>query len=234
MMHLFFCPDMESGLVNLPEEEAHHATQVLRLAVGQRIGLLNGRGTRAEAELVDVSRKRCVAMVLESVEHPAERNGRIHLAVAHTKQADRFEWMIEKAVEIGVDRITPLATARTERGRARIDRMERVAISALKQSQRTWLPQIDPLSPISEFSSEQLPEQRFFGHLDHLSIPFADAYDPTAHAVVLIGPEGDFSPAETEMLLANGFVSVTLGLARLRTETAALAACTWMSLKQSG
>ncbi|HRD51149.1 MAG TPA: RsmE family RNA methyltransferase, partial [Flavobacteriales bacterium] len=135
-MHLFFCPDMESGLVNLPEEEAHHATQVLRLAVGQRIGLLNGRGTRAEAELVDVTRKRCVAMVLDTIESPAKDNARIHLAVAHTKQADRFEWMIEKSVELGVDRITPLSTVRTERGRARIDRMERVAISALKQSQR--------------------------------------------------------------------------------------------------
>ncbi|MFZ1693283.1 MAG: RsmE family RNA methyltransferase [Flavobacteriales bacterium] len=233
-MHLFFCPDMESGLVNLPEEEAHHATQVLRLAVWQRIGLLNGRGTRAEAELVDVSRKRCVAMVLDTTESPAKESARIHLAVAHTKQADRFEWMIEKAVELGVDRITPLATVRTERGRARIDRMERVAISALKQSQRAWLPQIDPLMPLPDFIAEKLPEQRFFGHLDPLSVPFTAAYSASSDAVILIGPEGDFTPAEAEMLLANDFLSVTLGNARLRTETAALAACTWMSLSQSG
>ncbi|MBK9148796.1 MAG: 16S rRNA (uracil(1498)-N(3))-methyltransferase [Flavobacteriales bacterium] len=233
-MHLFFCPDLESGLVNLPDEEAHHATQVLRLAVGQRIGLLNGRGSRAEAELVDVSRKRCVAMVLETEDVASERGARIHLAVAHTKQADRFEWFVEKAVEIGIDRITPLATARTERGRARIDRMERVAISALKQSQRAWLPQIDPLTTLGDLLVEALPEQRFFGHINAQSIPFREAYHPEADAILVIGPEGDFTPAEIEELLAHDHAPITLGNARLRTETAAVAACAFMSLKQSG
>lgn len=231
-MHLFFCPDLETGLVNLPEEEAHHATQVLRLGVGQRIGLLNGRGTRAEAELVDVSRKRCVAMVLESAELGVERNARIHLAVAHTKQADRFEWMVEKAVEIGVDRITPLATTRTERARSRIDRLERVAISAMKQSQRAWLPQIDPLTPLSDLLTEALPQQRFFGWLAEHSLPFRDIYEPGSSALVLIGPEGDFTAAEAEQMRAHGAMAVTLGGARLRTETAAIAACAWMSLHQ--
>lgn len=233
-MHAFFCPDLETGLVNLPEEEAHHATQVLRLSVGQRIALLNGRGTRAEAELVDVSRKRCVAMVLESVQLPPERSARIHLAVSHTKQADRFEWLIEKAVEVGVDRITPLATARTERSRARVDRMERVAISAMKQSQRAWLPQIDELTPLEHLLLEPLPPQRFFGLLAPDSLPLADLYSPGTDTLVMIGPEGDFTPGEVEQMRASGAMPMTLGRARLRTETAALAACTWMSLQQPG
>ncbi len=233
-MHLFFCPDLETGLVNLPEEEAHHATQVLRLGVGQRIGLLNGRGTRAEAELVDVNRKRCVAMVLESIEIAAERSARIHLAVAHTKQAERFEWLVEKAVEIGVDRITPLATSRTERARARIDRLERVAISAMKQSQRAWLPQIDTLTSLRDLLSEPLPKQRYYGLLAEHSLPFRDLYEPDSDALVMIGPEGDFTPAEAEQMRAHGAMAVTLGSARLRTETAALAACAWMSLHQPG
>ena len=233
-MHLFFCPDLETGLVNLPEEEAHHATQVLRLGVGQRIGLLNGRGTRAEAELVDVSRKRCVAMVLESTEVAVERGARIHLAVAHTKQADRFEWMVEKAVEIGVDRLTPLVTSRTERAKARIDRLERVAISAMKQSKRAWLPQIDTLTSIGELMSEELPKQRYFGWLTEHSLPFHDLYEPHSDALVLIGPEGDFTAAEAEQMRVHGALAVTLGNARLRTETAAIAACAWMSLQQPG
>lgn len=231
-MHLFYCPDLEPGLVDLPEEEAHHATQVMRLGVGQRIGLLNGRGTRAEAELVDVSRKRCVAMVLESREMPRERTGAIHLAVAPTKQMDRLEWLVEKAVELGVDRISPLMTTRTERARIRLDRLERVAIAAMKQSMRAWLPLIDNPIELKDLLAEPAPQQRFFGWCSGEQPELMNVYEPGIAALMLIGPEGDFSPAEAEQLMSAGFAAVSLGGARLRTETAALAAITWMSLAQ--
>ncbi|MBK9175836.1 MAG: 16S rRNA (uracil(1498)-N(3))-methyltransferase [Flavobacteriales bacterium] len=233
-MHLFFCPELEPGLVDLPEEEAHHATQVLRLTVGHRIGLLNGRGTRAEAELVDVSKKRCVAMVLESTQHPTERSALIHLAVAPTKQMDRFEWFVEKAVEIGIDRITPLQSQRTERARLRTERLERVAIAAMKQSQRVWLPAIDGITTLEDLLREAHPSQRFFGWCMDGPVSLMDQYEASRDALVLIGPEGDFTPAEAEQLQAAGVLPVSLGSARLRTETAALAACMWMSLAQQG
>jgi 16S rRNA (uracil1498-N3)-methyltransferase len=231
-MHLFYCPDMELGLVELPEEEAHHATHVLRLSIGVRVGLLNGRGKRAEAELVEVSRKRCVAMVMESKDHPPERKARIHLAVAPTKQLDRIEWLVEKAVELGVDRITPLQTARTERKMVRLDRLERVAIAAMKQSQRNWMPMIDPLTTLPDLLAERTEAQRYFGWCMGDPASFMEVYAPDRDALVLIGPEGDFTPAEAEELMAANALPVGLGDARLRTETAGLAACTWMSLSQ--
>ena len=231
-MHLFHCPDLSGQTVELPEEEAHHAASVLRLATGDTIGLLDGLGTRVTATLLEVGRKRVLANVTARERSPVERPFRIHLAVAPTKQADRFEWFVEKAVEIGVDRITPLATARTERTKLRRDRLERVAISAMKQSQRSWLPRIDELTDLKELLASDLPPQRFFGWCEGEHAPLMQRYSAAADAVVLIGPEGDFTAAEAGILRAHQFQATSLGTARLRTETAALAACTWMSLAQ--
>ena len=231
-MHQFHCPELDTDIVELPEEEAHHAASVLRLKVGDRVGLLNGRGLRIEAMLSEVGRSRVVGQVITRVSEPLERAHRIHLAVAPTKQMDRFEWFVEKAVEIGVDRITPLVTTRTERARLRIDRLDRVAISAMKQSQRSWLPVIDELTDLKDLLSEELPAQRFFGWCEGEHATLVHRYMPTADTVVFIGPEGDFTPAEAELLRKHQVHAISLGNARLRTETAALAACTWMSLAQ--
>lgn len=231
-MHLFHCPDLSGQTVELPEEEAHHAASVLRLAAGGTIGLLDGLGTRVTATLIEVGRRRVLANVITRERSPVERPFRIHLAVAPTKQADRFEWFVEKAVEIGVDRITPLATARTERTKLRRDRLERVAISAMKQSQRSWLPRIDELTDLKELLASELPAQRFFGWCEGEHAPLMQRYSAAADAVVFIGPEGDFTAAEAEVLRAHQVQATSLGNARLRTETAALAACTWMSLAQ--
>ncbi|MCC7502745.1 MAG: 16S rRNA (uracil(1498)-N(3))-methyltransferase [Flavobacteriales bacterium] len=231
-MHLFHCPDLLPDLIELSEGEAHHAASVLRLQEGVRIGLLDGRGTHANAELVEVSKRRVVARVVDRVQDAPERKARIHLAVAPTKQNDRFEWFVEKAVEIGVDRITPLMTERTERSRMRADRLLRVAVSAMKQSQRTWLPRTDEPMDMSALLREDLPEQRFFGWCEGEHDSLVARYQPSVNALVLIGPEGDFTAAEAGTLREHGFQAVSLGAARLRTETAALAACTWMSFAQ--
>ncbi|MBL7951807.1 MAG: 16S rRNA (uracil(1498)-N(3))-methyltransferase [Flavobacteriales bacterium] len=231
-MHLFHCPDLLGASVELPEEEAHHATAVLRLAVGTRIGLLDGAGTKAAGEIESASKKGCTVRILERVVLPAERSARIHLAVAPTKQMDRYEWFVEKAVEIGVDRITPLITDRTERGKLRIDRLQRVAISAMKQSQRAWLPRIDELTTVKHLLQEDLAPQRLFGWCEGEHRSLMERYTPSIDTVVLIGPEGDFTPEEAATFRNTGFHAVSIGAARLRTETAALAVCTWISLAQ--
>ncbi len=231
-MHLFHTPQLDTATVTLPDEEAHHAAHVLRLRVGDRIGLLDGKGVSATAELITVSKREVLAQVVEHTEHPRERAAHIHLAVAPTKHSDRYEWFVEKAVEIGVDRITPLLTARTERTKLRTDRLERVAISAMKQSKRTWLPRIDAPMDLDALLKDELAAQRLFGWCEGEQAPLMAAYAPSTDALVLIGPEGDFTTDEATLLRAQGFTAVGLGAARLRTETAALAACTWMSLAQ--
>lgn len=163
---------------------------------------------------------------------PPERKARIHLAVAPTKQMDRYEWFVEKAVEIGVDRITPVIAERSERANLRTDRLHRVAISAMKQSQRAWLPRIDEPTRLKDLLCTDLPVHRYFGWCEGEHQPLMSAYQPSNDALVLIGPEGDFTPAEASQLRRGGAVAVSLGAARLRTETAALVACTWMSLAQ--
>jgi 16S rRNA (uracil1498-N3)-methyltransferase len=231
-MNLFYIPSLDTDLVELPTEEAHHAAHVLRMQVGDRIGLLDGKGTRSEAELVEVSKKRVVARIAARSHTAAERSARIHIAMAPTKQSERIEWFVEKAVELGVDRITPLLTTRSERTRLRTDRLHRVAIAAMKQSQRCWLPMIDEPTDLSALLQQDLPGQRFFGWCEGEHASLMHAYAPTSDALVLIGPEGDFSAAEAEQLRAQGFSAVSIGNARLRTETAALAVCAWMSLTQ--
>lgn len=230
-MHLFHCPDLTPAFIELPEEEAHHAMNVLRLTVGSTIGLLDGKGTFAEAEVLEATRRKYTARVMRKEVEAPERRARIHLAVAPTKQMDRFEWFLEKATEIGVDRITPVFTHRTERNKLRQDRMQKVLVGAMKQSRRKWLPQLDEPRRLKELTTIPAP-QKFFGWCegDHASL--TTAYDQMKDALLLIGPEGDFTPEEAELLLSNGFQAVSLGKARLRTETAAVVACTWMNFAQ--
>lgn len=231
-MNLFHCPDLSLDLVELPEEEAHHATHVLRMKAGDMIGLLDGHGTRADAELLEVNKRRVLAQIRQRNTQAPERSARIHIAVAPTKQIDRIEWFVEKAVELGVDRITPIITARSERARLRTDRLQRVAIAAMKQSQRTWLPTLDEPTTLDKLLQMPLPTQRYFGWCegDHSSL--MERYSADSDALVLIGPEGDFTSEEAETLHTAGFTAVSMGRSRLRTETAALAAVAWTSLLQ--
>jgi len=230
-MHLFHCPELGTELVELPDEEAHHAVNVLRLSAGSTIGLLDGRGTFAEAEVMEATKKKCVVRILRKETDAPERRARIHLAVAPTKQMDRFEWFLEKAMEIGVDRITPLLTHRTERARLRHDRMEKVLVGAMKQSQRKWLPKLDELTKLKDLAPDSA-RQKLFGWCEGEHEDLISAYDPKRDALMLIGPEGDFTPEEAVQLIAQGFRAVSLGKARLRTETAAVVACTWMNFAQ--
>lgn len=230
-MHLFHCPNLRYDHIELPEEESHHALHVLRLSAGDKLGVLDGAGGYAEALITATTKRACTVEVLRREQAAPERNARIHLAVAPTKQMERFEWLLEKATEVGVDRITPLITKRTERTKLRMDRLERVLLGAMKQSQRRWLPQLDPFTALDALVPDP-QAQRFFGWCAGQLQAFAKAYRPTVNAVVLIGPEGDFTLEEATRLDTRGYQAISLGTARLRTETAALAACTWMNFAQ--
>jgi 16S rRNA (uracil1498-N3)-methyltransferase len=230
--HRFHVPSLSHGELALPADEAHHALRVLRCRSGDRIELTDGRGTWAVGTLTAVTEREVRVRIDVRRSVPKERGGAIHLAVAPTKRSERFDWFVEKAVELGVDRITPLLTARSERTRLRPDRLEKVAIAAMKQSRRCWLPAIDPATELDALLRMPLPPQRFFGWCEGRPPMLMRTYNPAQDAVLLIGPEGDFTPEEAAQSAAAGFIAVGLGTARLRTETAALAACAWMSLSQ--
>lgn len=232
MKHWFHCSDLASTRVPLPEEEATHAVRVLRLRDGDEITLVDGKGTLARARLVIAGKHAVDAEILSRRTLERERRATIHLAVAPTKQMERFEWMLEKCTEIGVDRITPLATERTERSRLRHDRLEKIILGAMKQSQRAWLPRLDALMDINALISGTIPLARCFGWCEGEHASFTTVYNGAHDTLMVIGPEGDLTGSESDHLRQNGFQAVSLGEARLRTETAAVAACTWMNFAQ--
>lgn len=231
-MHLFHVPDLRIDTAELPPDEAHHAIHVLRLGAGVRVRLVDGQGATAEAELLEPGKRVCAVKIVSIERQPSERVHGIHLAVAPTKQMERFEWFLEKAVELGVDRITPLVTQRSERTRMRHDRAMKVMVAAMKQSQRCWLPQLDPLTPLDEMIAWAGSAQRYFGWCNGEHSSLMKRYETGGDALLVIGPEGDLTEDEVALLSDKGFTAVSIGNARLRTETAAIAACSWMSLSQ--
>ncbi|WP_279065302.1 16S rRNA (uracil(1498)-N(3))-methyltransferase [Muribaculum intestinale] len=222
----FFAPDIASTQM-LPEEEARHAIKVLRSHPGDILTIVDGRGMRYTCRLLSDNPRHADIEIISTEHQPPVWHTDITLAVAPTKNADRMEWLIEKVVEIGVNRIVPLLCRHSERKVMKTDRLERIAVSAMKQSLKATLPVIGPLTPIGEFIAAEGADSRFICYCDDYieRVPLVRAYTPQARsATVLIGPEGDFDPVEVKSALDAGFRPVTLGDNRLRTETAALVA----------
>jgi len=208
----------------LSEEESKHAVRVLRLGAGAPLALVDGRGTTYHATIAEASPKRC-ALHISSFDTLAPRPTYTHVAVAPTKNLDRMEWLVEKAVEVGVERLTFLRCARSERRELKLERLEKIAVSALKQSGQAYLPQLDELIDFGDFVPHLDPATTFIAHLEAGErTALAQVVAAAPRCCVLIGPEGDFTPAEIELALSRGVRPVTLGASRLRTETAALAA----------
>ncbi len=229
-MQLFFVPDIEGDLADLPEDEARHCVQVLRKRPGDAIQLVDGAGFFYEAVLLEADRKRCRVQIL-SRQAQDPRPYYLHLAVAPPKQTERFEWLLEKATEIGVDEITPLACERSERDKLRTGRLEKILVSAMKQSLQARLPKLNPLTPFKSFVHSAQETQRFIAYVDHQQKNYLPGNcTPGASVCILIGPEGDFHPREIRMALEAGFQPVSLGPTRLRTETAGIAAVHTISL----
>lgn len=217
----FYAPDiLISGSLGL--EESAHCMRVLRKRVGDIISVTDGRGNRFECRIAAGDAKRVELDIISQTEVPKSWQGNITLAVAPTKNADRMAWLVEKATEIGVDRIIFIKCSNSERKAVNIERLRRNAISAMDQSLKTRLPAIEGIVPIKEIVS--LTGSRYFGYCDDSTprLEFVKEYEAGKDVVILIGPEGDFSKEEVEMLTAGGFVAVTFGDERLRTETAAL------------
>lgn len=235
-MQLFFTPDIESDFYTLSEEESHHCVKVMRLAVGDHVSATDGRGTLCRCSIVEAHPRHCLIRVDERIEHYGRHAFHLHVAVAPTKNTARMEWFVEKAVEMGIDEITPILCDHSERCVLRQDRLQKIAVSAMKQSLKTFMPRINPLTPLPDLvdSSPTLMDdggQLFIAYCDgdHRT-PLHDIYRPGQNTLILIGPEGDFSHQEIARALNAGFLPVTLGQYRLRTETAALAATAYFNL----
>ncbi|MEZ5043812.1 MAG: 16S rRNA (uracil(1498)-N(3))-methyltransferase [Saprospiraceae bacterium] len=225
-MYLFYTTKIEGNWAILEEGEARHCSQVLRKKPGEEIHFVDGAGGKYSATLVEVGKKTCRLSIEDKQMDLGDTSASLHLAVAPTKNIDRFEWFLEKATEIGIDRITPLLCQRSERKSLRNDRLERVMVAAMKQSLKARLPTLAPLMPFDTFLATQKEGQRLIAHcVDDDKKLLKDTYSIGKDVCILIGPEGDFSEEEIQGALRTGFVPVSLGNARLRTETAAIVAC---------
>lgn len=230
-MQLFFAENIESDFYTLPPEESKHIVRVLRMQSGHTIHLTDGLGTLIRATIVDDNPKACQVQVVERTPDYGRRSFALHLAVAPTKNTARLEWLLEKAVEMGVDTFTPIVCDHSERCVLKTERMDKIVVSAMKQSLKTFKPVVNPPTPIRKLIAEPFDGQRFIAYCDgDIRTPLRNVYKPGSDALILIGPEGDFSPAEVTLALSSGFSPVTLGPCRLRTETAALAATAFFNL----
>lgn len=223
-MHLFFVPDLTGKI--LSEEESQHAIKVLRLQSGDEIVIIDGKGGYHEAKISFPHPKKCGFEVIKSTFEFGKRPYRLHVAIAPTKNIERFEWFVEKAVEIGVDEITPLICRFSERKILKTERIEKIIISAAKQSLKAYIPRLNQLTALDEFVINCQTNRKFIAHCrEDEKREFKNEITVSDDILILIGPEGDFSPEEINTALKNGYLPVSLGESRLRTETAGVVAC---------
>ena len=222
---IFFAPDILSDQT-LPQEESAHCIRVLRKKEGDTIYIADGKGHFFDAEIIEAHQKHCVVNILNTIDEPKPWSHNLHIAFAPTKNMDRVEWFAEKATEIGIDRFSPLLCRYSERKEIKLPRIEKILISAMKQSQKSFVPQLDEMTALADFIRQPFDGQKFIAHCyPQEKKLLKDAYTHGGNVLILIGPEGDFSEKEVQLALDNGFEPISLGNSRLRTETAALVAC---------
>ncbi|MFM7022013.1 MAG: 16S rRNA (uracil(1498)-N(3))-methyltransferase [Flavobacteriales bacterium] len=222
-MKVFYFHNTNEERVILDEEESAHAVRVLRLKEGDEVHLIDGEGGFFKAQITLAHSKKCELQIL-SQEQVYKRKYYKHIAIAPPKSIDRFEWFLEKATEIGVDEITPLLTDRSERKNLNNERLEKILTSTMKQCIQPFRPKLNELTRYSDFISKN--KNGYIAHLETGEEELLQKiYQPGSDCLILIGPEGDFSPAEVKSAKENGYVSISLGHSRLRVETAGVAAC---------
>lgn len=218
------------GTQFVPDEDVtRHMMQVLRMQSGEQVEFANGEGLSAIATILEAGKKRCTVSI-DDVREIIRPIPALHLAIAFTKNASRNEWLLEKATELGVQRIIPLVTTRTERERFRFDRLNSILISAMMQSQQYWLPILAEPTVFAKADMKQT--QVLLAHcMDEMPRqPIKEALQPGKDTLILIGPEGDFTKEEVILAMEHGAKGINLGTTRLRTETAAMAACAYFHL----
>ena len=226
-MHLFYQSDSVGFLT---DDDSRHAVKTLRLGIGEVIAVTDGKGNRYTAVITKADVKRCQFRITDTQTTPP-RSFSIRVCVAPTKNMDRIEWFVEKAVEMGIERISFFIGQHSERRVLKLERLEKIAVSAMKQSLQSFLPRLDEAVSFGEMLKTVHEPQRFVAHLpvNEPSVSLANVTKPNGQYVVLIGPEGDFSDKELKQAVEAGFRMVTLGPNRLRTETAALTACQFLN-----
>lgn len=224
-MHIFYTPDLSGLTYTLHEDESKHCVRVLRLVENDTLVLVDGRGGFHEARIQDAHPKRCTVEIVKSTTEYGKRPFHVHVAIAPTKNIDRFEWFLEKATEIGVDEITPLLCSNSERKIIKDDRLEKIMVSAMKQSLKAYLPKLNPMIGFDDFIKMESNGSKYIAHCeDQQKVHLKCLVKPNENSIILIGPEGDFSPVEIKRSLQNNYQPVSLGESRLRTETAGVVA----------
>ena len=233
---IFYTPEINNYRCFLNEVESMHAVKALRLKTGDEIALIDGRGGFYKAVIVDPHPKSCELKVVEQQLQYGKRQYRLHIGIAPTKNIARFEWFVEKAVEIGIDEITPLLCERSERKTLSSERLLRIMIAAMKQSKKAYLPQLNEVLSFNDWLKNIACEktenaQRYIAHCNNASHSkdarelLKDVYKSGHNTTIAIGPEGDFSMQEVELANSHGLSCISLGTSILRTETAGVAAC---------
>ncbi len=230
-MHLFYTPDISTDNYTLNEEESKHCIRVLRLSLGDTINLIDGRGGFYTAEISDVNPKKCCVKITNIINEYGKKEFYLHIAIAPTKNNDRFEWFLEKTTEIGIDEITPIVSFHSERKVIKKERLNKVITSATKQSLKAYHPTLNDVNKFTDFIKKDFNGEKYIAHCNQGDkVLLKNIYNKSKNALILIGPEGDFSVEEVEMAKANGFIEISLGNSRLRTETAGIVACHTISI----
>ena len=231
-MNLFYTPHIEGDTFELDEKESKHSVRVLRLRAGERVILVDGRGGWYEAAIEDDHPKRCRLKILSHTRDYQPLSYGLHLAVSPTKNMDRFEWFLEKSTEIGITEITPLICHRTERKQLKMERLERILISAMKQSLKAYKPTLHLPVTLEYFLEQDRVGTKGIAHCHATNRRGFAELERSDHHTLLVGPEGDFTREEVTLALDAGFAPFHLGQSRLRTETAAVYLCTAVQLIQ--
>jgi 16S rRNA (uracil1498-N3)-methyltransferase len=253
-MQLFYTKKINNNIAILEEEEARHATQVLRRKVGDSLQLTDGLGNFYEGTIADVQKKVCLVSIADTINEYHKRPFKLHIAIAPTKNIDRYEWFLEKATEIGIDEITPIICKNSERTIVKLDRLNTILLSAMKQSLKAYLPKLNEAIDFQKFIKKDFPayNQKLIAHCyddnskfqisnssnnieirnpkSEIKYPLSILYQKGENCVIVIGPEGDFSIDELGLAFEEGYKGIGLGNSRLRTETAGVVACHTVNL----
>ena len=222
---IFYCPDIRTN-PQMPAIESQHCVRVLRMKEHDTLLITDGKGFFYRAQLLQANPKSCIVTILEEIPQHKSWNFDLHLAFAPTKNVDRMEWFVEKATEVGIDTFTPLKCRYSERKNINSTRLEKKIVSAMKQSQKSRLPQLNEMVNFDDFIKQPFDGQKFIAHCyDSIKTPLTHTSKKNTNTLILIGPEGDFSEEEVAKAARHDFAPISLGESRLRTETAALIAC---------